>query len=106
MDALSNDFPDIVDFKSKVKGVQHSCGHDIHLGIALGIAEVLAKNKHSLSGKVYFIFQPQEETFFGAKSMLNNNLLTKITPDEIYGLHVTVLPVGQIMVKPNEIFAY
>lgn len=106
MDALPNDFPDIVDFKSKVKGVQHSCGHDIHLGIALGIAEVLAKNKHSLSGTVYFIFQPEEETFFGAKSMLNNNLLSKITPDEIYGLHVTVLPVGQIMVKPNEIFAY
>lgn len=106
MDALPNDFPDKVDFKSKVKGVQHGCGHDIHMAIALGIAEVLAKNKESLNGTVYFIFQPEEETFTGAKSMIENSLLSKINPDEIYGLHVTALPVGQIMVKPNEMFAY
>jgi metal-dependent amidase/aminoacylase/carboxypeptidase family protein len=106
MDALPNDFPDDVDFKSKVKGVQHGCGHDIHIAIALGIAEVLAKNKKSLKGTVYFIFQPEEETFAGAKSMVDSGLLSKIKPDEIYGLHVTALPVGQIMVKANEIFAY
>jgi metal-dependent amidase/aminoacylase/carboxypeptidase family protein len=106
MDALPNDFPDDVDFKSKVKGVQHGCGHDVHMAIALGIAEVLSKKKESLDGPVYFIFQPEEEIFIGAKSMLDNGLFSKIKPDEIYGLHVTALPVGQIMVKPNEIFAY
>ncbi|KIO78889.1 amidohydrolase [Pedobacter lusitanus] len=106
MDALPNDYPDKVAFKSKRKGVQHGCGHDIHMAIALGIAEVLAKNKNSLSGTVYFIFQPEEETFIGAKGMLNNGLLSKISPDEIYGLHVSALPAGQIMVKPNEMFAY
>lgn len=106
MDALPNDFPDKVDFKSKAKGVQHGCGHDIHMAIALGIAEVLAKNKKTLNGTVYFIFQPEEETFIGAKSMINNGLLSKIHLDEIYALHVTALPVGQIMVKPNEMFAY
>ncbi|MDP3666554.1 MAG: amidohydrolase [Sediminibacterium sp.] len=106
MDALPNDFPDKVDFKSKVKGIQHGCGHDIHMAIALGIAEILSKNKKSLNGTVYFIFQPEEETFIGAKSMISSGLLSKIHPDEIYGLHVTALPVGQIMVKPNEIFAY
>ena len=106
MDALPNDFPDKVDFKSKVKGIQHGCGHDIHMSIALGIAEVLSKNKKSLNGTVYFIFQPKEETFIGAKGMLDSGLFTKIKPDEIYSLHVTALPVGQIMVKPNEMFAY
>jgi metal-dependent amidase/aminoacylase/carboxypeptidase family protein len=106
MDALPQDFPDDVDFKSTIKGVQHGCGHDIHLAIALGIAEVLAKNKKSLHGTVYFIFQPEEETFMGAKSMVDSGLFSKIKPDEIYGLHVTALPVGQIMVKSNEIFAY
>jgi metal-dependent amidase/aminoacylase/carboxypeptidase family protein len=106
MDALPNDFPDEINFKSKVKGVQHGCGHDIHMAVALGIAEVFAKNKESLNGTVYFIFQPEEETFIGAKSMIDNGLLDKIKPDEIYGLHVTALPVGQIVVKPNEIFAY
>lgn len=106
MDALANDFPDEVEFKSKTKGVQHGCGHDIHLAIALGIAEVLAKHKKSLNGTVYFIFQPEEETFIGAKGMINNGLLSKIKPQEIYGLHITALPVGQIMVKANEMFAY
>lgn len=106
MDALPNDFPDKVDFKSKVKGVQHGCGHDVHMAIALGIAEVLAKKKNDLHGTVYFIFQPEEETFVGAKKMIENGLLSQIAPDEIYALHVTALPAGQIMVKQNEVFAY
>ena len=106
MDALPNDLPDKVDFKSKVKGVQHGCGHDVHLAIALGIAEVLSKNKKSLKGTVYFIFQPEEETFIGAKKMVEMGLLSKIKLNEIYALHVTALPVGQIMVKSNELYAY
>lgn len=106
MDALPNDFPDKSDFKSKVKGVQHGCGHDIHMAIAIGIAEVLAKNKKSLHGTVYFIFQPEEETFVGAKRITENKIFSKFKLDEIYGLHVTALPVGHIMVKPNEMFAY
>lgn len=106
MDALPNDFPDEVEFKSKIKGVQHGCGHDVHLAIGLGIAEILAKHKESINGTVYFIFQPEEETFVGAKRMVDQGLFSKIKPDEIYGLHITALPVGQIMVKPNEMFAY
>lgn len=106
MDALPNDFADNVDFKSKIKGIQHGCGHDVHMAIALGIADVLSKNKKDLKGNVYFIFQPEEETFVGAKSMLNHGLISKIHPDEIYGLHITALPSGQIMVKPDEMFAY
>ena len=106
MDAIASDFPDKVAFRSKVKGVQHGCGHDVHMAIALGIAEVLAKSRKHLSGTVYFIFQPEEETFIGAKGMIDKGLFTYINPDEIYGLHVTALPVGQIMVKPNEMYAY
>ncbi|WP_158800336.1 M20 family metallopeptidase [Pedobacter sp. L105] len=106
MDALPQNYPDDVTFKSRNKGVRHGCGHDVHMAIGLGIAEVLAKNKASLNGTVYFIFQPEEETFVGAKGMIDKGLLSRITPDEIYGLHVTALPVGQIMVKPREMFAY
>ena len=106
MDALPNDYPDPETFKSKIKDIQHGCGHDIHMAIGLGIAEVLSKNKKSLKGTVYFVFQPEEETFKGAKGMLNSGLLSKINPDEIYGLHVTATPVGQIMVKSREMFAY
>ncbi|MCC7246376.1 MAG: M20/M25/M40 family metallo-hydrolase [Saprospiraceae bacterium] len=85
---------------------QHGCGHDVHMAVALGIAEILAKHKSQLHGTAYFIFQPEEETFKGAKSMIENGLFSKIHPDEIYGMHVTALPVGQIMVKENELFAY
>ncbi len=106
MDAIPNDFPDEVPYRSKVKGVQHGCGHDVHMAIGLGIAEVLAQNKESLIGTVYFIFQPEEETFVGAKNMISNNDFTNINLDEIYSLHVTALPLGQIMVKPNEMYAY
>ncbi|RZK38306.1 MAG: amidohydrolase [Pedobacter sp.] len=106
MDAMSTDFPDEEEFKSTMKGVQHGCGHDVHMAIALGIAEVLSKHKRNLKGTVYFIFQPEEETFLGAKRMVDQGLFSEIRPTEIYGLHVTDLPVGKIMTKSNEVFAH
>lgn len=106
MDALPNELTDEVPYKSKVEGVQHGCGHDVHMAIGLGIAEVLAKNKESVKGTIYFIFQPEEETFVGAKNIVDNSLFSEMNLDEIYALHVTALPVGQIMVKPNELYAY
>ncbi|MFT3795836.1 M20 metallopeptidase family protein [Flavobacterium sp.] len=106
MDALPNDFPDKADFKSKVQGVQHGCGHDVHLAIALGVAEVLSAHKNELHGTAYFIFQPEEETFAGAKNMIQKGWIDRYKIDEIYALHVTATPVGQIMVKSNELFAY
>ncbi|MDV2449083.1 amidohydrolase [Elizabethkingia anophelis] len=106
MDALPGNNADKVSFKSKNKDIWHGCGHDVHMAIGLGIAEVLSKYKKQLKGTVYFIFQPEEETFVGAKKMIDNGLFSKISPDEIYGLHVTALPVGQIMTKPEEVFAY
>lgn len=106
MDAIPNDFPDEVSYKSNVKGVQHGCGHDVHMAIGLGIAEVLAKNKASINGTVYFIFQPEEETFVGAKNIVADSEFLAMNLDEIYSLHVTALPVGQIMVKPKELYAY
>lgn len=61
MDALPNDFDDNVDFKSIHKGVQHGSGHDVHMAIALGIAEVLVKHKKNLKGTVYFIFNSRRK---------------------------------------------
>lgn len=106
MDALPHNLPDNVFYSSKVAGVQHGCGHDVHMAIGLGIATVLAKNKEAVQGTIYFIFQPEEETFVGAKNIVQSSLFSKIKLDEVYALHVTDLPVGDIMVKPNEIYAY
>jgi metal-dependent amidase/aminoacylase/carboxypeptidase family protein len=106
LDALPGDFADHAPFKSRTAGVHHACGHDIHIAIALGIAEVLSKNRQSLHGTAVFIFQPEEETFKGAKALIEQGVFSSITPDEIYGVHVTALPVGQIVVRANEMFAY
>ena len=106
LDALAGEFSDPVAFKSQTPGVHHACGHDVHIAIALGMAEIMAKHRESLHGTVIFIFQPEEETFKGAKALVERGLFASITPDEIYGLHVTALPVGQIVVRANELFAY
>jgi len=106
MDALPNIYGDNTSLSTQKSGKQHGCGHDVHMAIGLGIASVLAKNKEAISGTIYFIFQPEEETFTGAKKILHSDLFSKIHLDEIYALHVTDLPVGKIMVKPKEPFAY
>jgi metal-dependent amidase/aminoacylase/carboxypeptidase family protein len=106
LDALPGDFADPALFKSKTPGVHHGCGHDVHMAIGLGIAEVLAKHRKSLHGTVVFIFQPEEETFKGAMGLIEQGVLSSNHVDEIYGLHVTALPVGQIVVRANEMFAY
>ncbi len=106
MDAIKTDFPDKVDFKSENEGVRHICGHDIHTTIGLGIANILANQKEEVAGTVYFIFQPSEENFQGAKAMLDDGLFDMIKPDEIYGLHSVPLPSGVIMTRPNEVYAY
>ncbi len=91
IDAISTDFPDVVDFESKIEGVRHICGHDVHTIIGLGIANVLASLKENLEGTVYFVFQPAEEINKGAKRMVANGLFELINPDEIYGLaHVSL----------------
>ena len=58
-------------FASKVPGKMHSCGHDAHTAIALGVAAVLAEQREHLAGRVMFIFQPAEETLSGARAMLD-----------------------------------
>src|SRR5687767_968077 len=48
-------------FNGQETGVMHACGHDSHMAILMGVAEILAKNKNDLKGTVKFIFQPAEE---------------------------------------------
>lgn len=85
--------------------VAHICGHDVHTTMALGIAKVLANQKDEIEGSVYFIFQPSEENWKGAKTMIADGLFDVIQPDEIYGAHVSPMPVGLIASKPNYIYA-
>ncbi|RUA13190.1 MAG: amidohydrolase [Flavobacteriia bacterium] len=106
-----NDLP----FKSTVTseylgqevGVMHACGHDTHIAIMMGVAEVLSKNKDKIRGTVKFIFQPAEEgpppgEEGGAELMVKQGVLENPKVDAIYGLHIgSYLPVGQIAYKPG-----
>jgi amidohydrolase len=74
-------------------GVMHACGHDCHVAILMGVAELLAGARASLRGKVKFIFQPAEEgppagEDGGAALMIKQGVLDDPRPDAIFGLHV------------------
>lgn len=104
-----NDLP----FKSKVKstfldketGVMHACGHDTHISILMGVAEILSKHKDKIKGTVKFIFQPAEEgpppgEEGGAKVMIKEGVLKNPDVDAIFGLHINSgTPVGTIRYK-------
>ncbi|MBN1332973.1 MAG: amidohydrolase [Synergistales bacterium] len=62
-------------FSSRNNGVMHSCGHDGHTAIGLGLAEVLAEKKDELAGKFKLVFQPAEEGVRGSKAITDRGIL-------------------------------
>ena len=83
-------------YRSLVLGVKHACGHDVHMAVALGVAEVLAALRDDIAGAVKFIFQPAEESLDGARAMLAANVLEAPKPDAIFALHTFPIPVWTI----------
>ena len=83
-------------------GVMHACGHDAHVAVLLGVAEVLAGLRAELPGTVKFLFQPAEEGApegeeGGAALMVKEGALESPKVDAVFGLHVTSrYPVGEI----------
>ncbi|MCR8922848.1 amidohydrolase [Dasania sp. GY-MA-18] len=82
-------------------GVMHACGHDNHVAILMGVAELLASMRDQLPGTVKFIFQPAEEgpppgEQGGAELMVKQGVMSKPTPDAVIGLHVMPFPVGSV----------
>lgn len=82
-------------------GVMHACGHDNHVAILMGAAEVLAGMRESLAGTVKFIFQPAEEGGGGARAMVADGALDAPSPNAVFGLHVWPRPVGTIALRPG-----
>ncbi|MBM3796765.1 MAG: amidohydrolase [Acidobacteria bacterium] len=83
-----------VPYKSQNAGVKHACGHDLHVTVQLGVAELLAAMRNDIAGTIKFIFQPAEESppvgeEGGASMMVRQGVLESPRPREIFGLHVT-----------------
>lgn len=119
MDALPVEEKNDLTFASKVKttyngketSVMHACGHDGHVAILMGVAELLSGMKHDLKGTVKFIFQPAEEgppkgEEGGAALMVKEGVLENPKVDVIFGLHLSAGDeVGKIAYRPAGIMA-
>ncbi len=101
MDALPLQDAKETDYASEVEGVMHSCGHDVHTAILLGVATVLSRLKGEFDGSVKLIFQPsEEEAVGGADAMIEDGALDNPSSSAILALHVMPeLQVGTIGCK-------
>ena len=99
MDALPMGEESGLDFACPTGTEAHTCGHDFHVAMLLTAAKMLKENEANLEGTVKFMFQPAEETFEGAKNMIENGILENPAPDAALAYHVTSgkMPVGIYM---------
>jgi amidohydrolase len=98
------------EFNGQSVGVMHACGHDSHVAMLLGAAEVLAGMRADIAGTVKFIFQPAEEgaprgETGGASLMIEEGVLVAPAPGAIFGLHVWPAPVGTISYRSGPMMA-
>jgi amidohydrolase len=98
MDALPIQETNKVSYASKVPGVMHACGHDVHTSSLLGTAKILHTIRDQFEGTVRLLFQPGEEKNPGGASyMIRDGALKDPQPSGIIGQHVfPLLPVGKI----------
>jgi amidohydrolase len=113
MDALPVTEEVDVPFRSRVRaqyngqevGVMHACGHDNHVAMLLGAAEVLAAMRDRLPGTVVFLFQPAEESLGGAAGMIRDGALDNPKPSAVFGIHVFPYSVGSVVYRPGGLMA-
>lgn len=106
IDALSINEETDFEFKSKVPGVMHACGHDGHTASLLGVAMMLNEMKDELHGDVKLIFQPAEEVEGGALPMIKEGVLENPKVDAVFGGHLWgSIEEGKVAVKHGAMMA-
>lgn len=99
------------EYNGRTVGVMHACGHDTHVAMLMGAAEVLAGMKDKIKGTVVFIFQPAEEGApageeGGADLMIKEGVMDNPKIDAIFGIHInSQTEAGTIKYKPGAIMA-
>src|SRR5690606_34002776 len=111
MDALPMPEDTGLDFRSRVDGAMHACGHDAHTAMLAGAARLLAGRRGQLRGRVAFMFQPGEEGDGGALHMLEEGLLETVSEGAepvsmAFAIHQSPsIPSGLIACKGRSIMA-
>ncbi|WP_340153011.1 amidohydrolase [uncultured Marivirga sp.] len=101
----------VTEYNGQETGVMHACGHDTHIAIMMGVAEVFSEIKEDIPGTIKFIFQPAEEGVpagerGGAKMMVEEGVLKNPDVEAIFGLHINAgTTVGHIKYKTEGIMA-
>lgn len=99
------------EYNGQTVGVMHACGHDTHVAMLLGAAEVLSAMKNKLRGTVVFIFQPAEEGApageqGGAELMVKEGVMDNPKIDAIFGIHInSQTEIGKIKYKSGAMMA-
>ena len=105
MDALPITETSGIDYASANPGVMHACGHDGHTASLLGAAALLSRD-NSWTGTVQFVFQPAEEGYGGARSMIGDGLFERFPMERIFGYHNWPgLEAGTVMVHQGPVMA-
>jgi IAA-amino acid hydrolase len=106
MDALPIHEETDIDFKSKIDGKMHACGHDCHTAMLLGAARLLKENEEEINGTIKLIFQPAEEGGAGVKMMREQGVLQNPKVEQIYALHVAgTMPMGTLASREGTLLA-
>lgn len=107
MDALPIHEETDCEYKSKIPGMMHACGHDGHVAGLLGAAMILNELKDEISGNIKLVFQPAEEGPGGAKPMIEEGILENPKVDAAFGCHLwPSYPSGKIIFKEQEMMAH